>query len=89
MGKIEQANAAASQNLALHLKAAGYLDARVLPDGSVAALLQLLYTRAIVLGCHAGGWSNRFCFKDQELATSRFLELMSEDEVPSGFVARR
>lgn len=66
-----------------------YLDVRVLPDGSVASLVDLLYTRAIHLGCTLTGWGARFCFADRDLATKRFNELKSEDDEPAGYTARR
>ena len=71
------------------LKEAMYLDVRVLPDGSVAALCELLYTRSVILGCTQDSWARRFCFKDRALATKRFGELQSEDDVPEGFIATR
>lgn len=67
----------------------GCMAARVLPDGSVAALQDLLFTRAIVLGCAGGGWAQRFCFEDRGLADRRFAELEGEDDVPAGHVAIR
>jgi hypothetical protein len=67
----------------------GYLECRELPDGSVACLLELFYTRAIVLGCDEWGFSSRFCFSDRTLATERFRELKSEDDVPEGHIAAR
>lgn len=68
----------------------GYLDARVLPDGSIALLMELFTTRAICLGAdEICPYTQRFCFKDRELATQRFAELQSEDDIPAGFIARR
>lgn len=66
-----------------------YLDAKVLPDGSIAGLIDLVTTRAIVLGCTRDGWERRFCFKDRALADQRFAELESEDAEPVGWTARR
>lgn len=65
------------------------LDVRVLADGSVAYMVDLIYTRSIALGCHGDGWSKRYCFEDRELANRRFDALQSEDDVPEGFVATR
>lgn len=67
----------------------GYLAARVLPDGSVAALQQLMYTRAILLGVNRESYESRFCFKDFALAQQRFEALLTEDDEPQGYVARR
>lgn len=84
--ELEEQSAA---ELAAWMRSSGYLRARVLPDGSVAGVLDLLTTRAVVLGCNEDGWSNRFCFADRALADQRFDELQSEDDVPEGFIARR
>ena len=67
----------------------GYRAARVLPDGSIAATLDLLYTRAICLGVTRWDWENRFCFEDRALADRRFAALDSVEDVPAGFTARR
>lgn len=66
-----------------------YIEVRVLPDATVAVLRDLLFTRAISLDCDVEGLGPRFCFEDRELATRRFRELQSADDVPEGFVARR
>lgn len=66
-----------------------YLDARVLPDGSVAALQDLLFTRAILLGCDDEAWKARFCFESREMATSQFAALQSAGDTPQGFIAKR
>lgn len=66
-----------------------YLQVRVLPDGSVAALGRLLFTTAIYLGCHEAGWARRFCFSDGRVAEERFTALRCEDDEPPGYVARR
>lgn len=65
------------------------LAVRVLDDGSVAMLDDLLYTRAVFLGCTAWGWSSRFCFDDRELADKAFAELRGEDAEPLHYIARR
>lgn len=66
-----------------------YLEVRVLPDGSIAALYDLIFTRAILLGCNRQSFSARFCFEDRNLATQRFHELQTEDDVPAGYTATR
>lgn len=79
-----------AEQLARHINSMGaYLDVRVLPDGSVAAVGDLLTTRAIFLGCNAWGYERRFCFADRQLALQRFAELQSEDDMPAGFIASR
>lgn len=66
-----------------------YKQVKVLADGSIAAIGDLLFTRAIYLGCNDTGWSSRFCFENRALADQRFGELASEDDVPEGYTARR
>lgn len=78
-----------AQALCEELLQQGYLAARILEDGSVAALGDLLYTRSIITGCTPTGWSRRFCFEDRDLASRRFEELRHEDDVPLGHIARR
>lgn len=80
--------AIAAQALADELRSQ-YLAVRVLSDLSVAVLVDLIYTRAIGLGCNYMGIERRFCFADKKLADKRFAELQSEDDVPSGHIARR
>ncbi len=76
--------------LAAAIKSMGeYREVRVLPDGSVAALGDLLFTRAIHLGCDQWGYARRFCFADRSLADKRFGELSTEDDEPAGYTARR
>ena len=66
-----------------------YIDVKVLPDGSIAALGDLLYTRAIHRGCNQLGWERRFCFSDRSLADRCYAELVSADDEASGYIARR
>lgn len=66
-----------------------YLKVRVLPDGSVAALGDLMFTRAIYLGCTPWGYARRFCFSDKNKANTQFDLLSSEDDEPAGYIARR
>lgn len=75
--------------LCADLLANGFLAARVLPDGSVAAVQALLTTTAIFLGMTQDGFDMRYCFKGRRLAMSRFENLASENEVPEGWLARR
>lgn len=66
-----------------------YVDVRVLPDNSVATLLDLVYTRAICLGVNDVSWDRRFCFSDRNRANEEFAKLTSEDDIPTGFIASR
>ncbi len=85
-GKIELERA---RELCERAGGMGYIGGRVLEDGSVAMLGDLMFTRAIYMGVTEDGWEFRFCFKDRELATTRFQELKAIDDEPEGFVARR
>lgn len=78
-----------AKRIAKQLLAEGYLRTRVLSDGSVAAVGDLMFTRALFLGCTPYGWERRFCFEDHELAMKRFEELQSEDDEPAGYIAKR
>lgn len=83
-------NMAEAHRLCAWLLAEGCFPvARVLPDGSVAGMSDLIFTRSITLGCTRSGWTMRYCFEDRELANQRFAELQSEDDVPQGAVANR
>lgn len=76
------------EELAAFVATQGYRQVRLLPDQTVAAVVDLLFTRAIVLDCDLTGHGPRFCFKDKALADKRFAELQSSDDVPEGFIAR-
>lgn len=77
------------QELMAYLQECYPLGVRVLPDGSIAALFDLIYTRSILLGIDRHGWSKRFCFAERGLAYRRFQELQSEDDVPEGYIDSR
>lgn len=65
------------------------IEVKVLADGSIAMLHDLLFTRAIHLGCNVWGWTSRFCFEDRARADKEFAKLVSEFDEPTGCVARR
>lgn len=68
----------------------GYVTIRVLPDNTVAATYDLMYTRAIMLDLECNGcYGRRFCFEDRTLAEQRLQELQSSDDEPQGYIARR
>lgn len=73
----------------MRLGSGSYREVKMLEDGSIAAIGDLLFTRAIYLGCDLYGWASRFCFEDRKLADVRFAQLKSEDDEPQGYVARR
>jgi hypothetical protein len=86
---VAEVNLQRAQELADLLPRLGYMRARVLPDGSVAAISDLAFTRAIYLGCTSEHWERRYCFANYALADRRFAELQSEDDVPAGHTAAR
>ncbi len=72
------------------IKAYGlYSDVRTLDDGSIIAIGNLIFTRAIYLDVCITGWGRRFCFEDRALADREFQRLESGDQEPVGWVARR
>lgn len=71
------------------LEAQGYQHVRMLPDGTYAATLELLFTRAICTGLTWQGWAYRWCFADRELAVRELEKLQAMDDAPTGWVARR
>lgn len=77
------------QEMLAHLKEQGYQDARVLEDGSIVAIGNLMYTRAIYMDCNMTGFGRRFCFEDRALADTEFARLKTEDDEPVGWIARR
>ena len=80
----------AAEALAQRLKDEGaYLRVRVLPDGSVIALGDLLFTRAIHMDCTPEGYGRRFCFEPRHLADAQFDALQSDDQEPTGYIAWR
>lgn len=66
-----------------------YLQTRMLDDGTVVAIGNLLFTRAIYMDCDLWGWRRRFCFEDKALADKEFAKLKTGDDEPTGWIARR
>lgn len=77
-----------AEEIVEHLKDQ-YLEVRILPDWSVAALCELFTTRSICLGCDEYSYQRWFCFSDRQLATNLFWQLKTERDIPAGYVARR
>jgi hypothetical protein len=76
--------------LLAHIESLGdYREVRLLPDGSIIAIGDLMFTRAIYMDVSPDGWGRRFCFQDQFLADAEFHRLESEDQEPVGWIARR
>lgn len=76
-------------NLIMFLETQGYSDLRELPDGTVAGMIRLMFTKAIVLGLDKTGWEYRYCYEDAGRANHEFAKIKSVDDVPAGWVARR
>jgi hypothetical protein len=66
-----------------------YFAVRELPDGTVAALMRLMFTTAICTGLDYHGYAYRWCFEDHVLALNELNRLQAMDDEPVGFVARR
>lgn len=65
------------------------LGVKILADGSVACLVDLVTTRSIMLGCDEISFTRRFCFLDRSVADREWEKLMSQNDVPTGYTARR
>lgn len=65
-----------------------YPAVRKLSDGSYAALCPLLFTTSVLLGCDRWGWGKRFCFESAARARVVFEALETEDDEPTGYIAR-
>lgn len=79
-----------NEELLAEIKSLGdYLDARLLEDGSITAIGNLMFTRAIYMDVDINGWGRRFCFQDRALADAEFQKLKNEDQEPTGWIARR
>jgi hypothetical protein len=66
-----------------------YRDVRLLDDGSIIAIGELMFTRAIYMDVNLYGWERRFCFQDRALADAEFKKLQTGEEEPVGWIARR
>ena len=63
--------------------------ARVLEDGTVAALYQILYTTAICTNIGWTGYMGRFCFESADRAWQELQLLQACDDEPAGWIAKR
>jgi len=66
-----------------------YRDVRLLDDGSIIAIGELMFTRAIYMDLDLNGWGRRFCFEDRDLATEQYAKIKTGDDQPTGWIARR
>lgn len=73
----------------MELGAGSYREVRMLEDGCIVGIGNLMFTRAIYMDMHADGWGRRFCFKDRALADAEYQRLTTGDEEPVGWIARR
>lgn len=78
------------QELLAEIKDMGaYRDVRLLEDGSIIAIGDLLFTRAIYMDVERMGWGRRFCYENRALADAEFQRIADGDQEPTGWVARR
>ena len=66
-----------------------YKDVRLLDDGTIVGIGDLMFTRAIYMDMNAIGWGRRFCFEDRALADAEYAKITSGDDEPTGWIARR
>jgi len=66
-----------------------YLDIKELEDGTIVAIGELMFTRAIYWDCDICGWGKRFCYEDRDLATAQYALAKDGDEYPTGWIATR
>lgn len=66
-----------------------YSDITVLKDGTICAVGELMFTRALYIGLDMYGWEKRFCFDDRERANVELRKLQTADDEPTGYIARR
>lgn len=67
-----------------------YLCWRQLPDGTYIALTRLAFTVGLCIGVQQyTPYTRRYCFSDLTTATAEYQALLTGDDVPSGWVARR
>lgn len=71
------------------LRAQGYAHCRVLADGTVVGVGDLMFTRAIYIGLEEFGYDKRFCFSDGQEALRQLALLDSAESEPSNYIARR
>jgi hypothetical protein len=71
------------------LGAGAYRDVRMLDDGTIVGIGELMFTRAIYMDMNLNGWGRRFCFDDRPLADEQYQQIVSGDQEPTGWIARR
>lgn len=79
-----------SQHQLLDVLKRDYQNLRELEDGTIVGTVDLLYTRALVIGLDAYSWDRRYCYADRGLATQACAALTHGDAEPlPGYVALR
>ena len=71
------------------LGAGAYRELRMLEDGTIVGIGELMFTRAIYMDMNPDGWGRRFCFEDRALADQEYQRIASGDDEPTGWIARR
>lgn len=66
-----------------------YRELRMLEDETIVGIGELMFTTAIYMDMHLYGWGRRYCFENRELAEHEFKQLVSGNDNPVGWVARR
>lgn len=68
----------------------GYENLRTLEDGTIVGTINLMFTKALVVGLNWDGWEDRYCYEDRALAVRACLSIQSGDDQPlPGYVAER
>lgn len=66
-----------------------YEDLRILEDGTIIGIGNLMFTRAIYMDMNTLSWGRRFCFKNAEIANAEYKKITTGDDEPEGWIARR
>lgn len=66
-----------------------YQNIRILDDGTVVGTVELMFTRAIVIGLNRFSFDKRFCFESRSLALVELAKLKTGEDEPDGYIARR
>lgn len=66
-----------------------FIAIRQLEDGTIVAMGELAFTRAIYFDCDIGGFARRFCYSNPDLAVEEYLKIESGDTLPKGWIATR
>lgn len=88
---MNESNENRVQDLAKAASDIGYENVRVLPDGTLAGTMKLIFTTAICTDIEPFGigYGNRFCFESKGKALEELAKLKSSDDIPEGWIARR